>query len=237
MDLSRLFDKISGIINSMERAFIDLLSAIVPYAVPIIPAYLTYFHTLDAMKFPDWVAKTTAFVVEVLGIASVSTAIRFYENNKRYKDKNRQAPFWLALFTYLFYLIVVLTVNVLLEIDASMRRPVIIWAIALFSLLSVPSGVLISIRSQFTEMLENKTAWRTSSAPAITANAATTTGVRVKHASAYKDKIWSYLDANYKDDSHPKLTDISKKFGLEHSKAKGYLSTLRTEWKRSNGRE
>ena len=235
MDLSRLFDKISGIINSMERAFIDLLSALVPYAVPIIPAYLTYYHTIDAMDFPEWVAKTTAFVVEVLGIASVSTAIRFYENNKRYKDKNRQAPFWLALGTYVFYLVVVLSVNVLLEVDAALRRPVIIWAIALFTLLSVPSGVLISIRSQFTEMLENKVR-RTSSTPAITANAATTTGVRVKHASAYRDKIWSYLDANYKDDSYPKLTDISKKFGLEHSKSKGYLSTLRTEWKRSNGR-
>ena len=161
MDLGKLFDKISGIINSMERAFIDLLSALVPYAVPIIPAYLTYYHTLDAMNFPEWVAKTTAFVVEVLGIASVSTAIRFYENNKRYKDKSRHAPFWLALFTYVFYLTVVLVVNVLLEVDAAQRRPVIIWAIALFSLLSVPSGVLISIRSQFTEMLENKKTGRT----------------------------------------------------------------------------
>ena len=234
MDLGKLFDKISGIINSMERAFIDLLSALVPYAVPIIPAYLTYYHTLDAMNFPDWVAKTTAFVVEVLGIASVSTAIRFYENNKRYKDKNRQAPFWLALFTYVFYLAVVLVVNVLLEVDAAQRRPVIIWAIALFSLLSVPSGVLISIRSQFIEMLENKK--RPPVLRPATVNAAETGGVRTKHASDYRDKIIEYLDRNYKDDNHPKLTDISKKFRLEHSKAKGYLSTLRTEWKRSNGR-
>ena len=235
MDLAKLFDKISMMINSMERALIDLLSALVPYAVPIIPAYLTYFHTIDAMDFPEWVAKTTAFVVEVLGIASVSTAIRFYENNKRYKDKNRKAPFWLALGTYVFYLVVVLSVNVLLEVDAALRRPVIIWAIALFSLLSVPSGVLISIRSQFTEMLETKTrSTGKSQAPVM---AFETKGVRSRHASHYRDKIWAYLDSSYKDDSHTKLTDISKKFGLEHSKSKGYLSTLRTEWKRSNGKD
>lgn len=62
----------------------------------------------------------------------------------------------LAVFTYLFYIVITLSVNVILEVYADVRSPAVIWAIALFSLLSIPSGVLISIRAQFGEMLEDK---------------------------------------------------------------------------------
>ena len=150
------FEFISETINGAERSFLDLLSALVPYAVPIIPAYLTYFHTLNQMGFPVWVAATAAFTCEVLGITSVSTAIRFWRHNQMYKDVKNQAPFWLAFGTYVFYILVVLSVNVLLEVYTGVRSPAVIWSIGLFSLLSLPSAVLISIRAQFSEMLEEK---------------------------------------------------------------------------------
>lgn len=160
--LGDLFAYISKVINGAEKSLLDLLSALVPYFVPIIPAYLTYYHTRDQMAFPVQVAWTAAFVVEVLGMTSISTAIRFYRHNQRYAKSliQNKAPFGLAIFTYAFYLVVVLSVNVLLEVEAEKREPVIILAIALFSLLSVPSGVLISIRSQYSEMLEDREARR-----------------------------------------------------------------------------
>jgi hypothetical protein len=154
--LGEIFTRISGTINGAEKSLLDLLSAIVPYFVPVIPAYLTYYHTKDQMQFPAEVAFTAAFVVEVLGMTSISTAIRFWRNNRRYKQEGQKAPFTLAIVTYVFYLVIVLTVNVLLEFDAAQRQPVIIIAIALFSLLSVPSGVLISIRSEYASMLEER---------------------------------------------------------------------------------
>ena len=43
--LSTIFETISETIAGAEKSFLDLLSAIVPWAVPVIPAYLTYFHT------------------------------------------------------------------------------------------------------------------------------------------------------------------------------------------------
>lgn len=156
--LGKIFKAITEVINDAEKSFLDLLSALVPYAVPVIPAYLTYFHTRDIMHFPDNVAKSAAFVVEVLGITSVSTAIRFWRHNLKYKTEANRAPFWLALATYVFYIVVVLAVNVMLEVDAANRTPIVIWAIGLFSLLSMPSGVLISIRTQFAQMLEEKQA-------------------------------------------------------------------------------
>jgi uncharacterized membrane protein YidH (DUF202 family) len=154
--LGQIFKTISDIVNGAEKSFLDLLSALVPYFVPVIPAYLTYYHTIEQMNFPPRVALTAAFVVEVLGITAVSTAIRFYRHNQRYKDAKNKAPFWLAIGTYVFYLVVVMMVNVILEIVAGTRSNAVITAIALFSLLSVPSGVLISIRTQFSEMLEER---------------------------------------------------------------------------------
>jgi hypothetical protein len=154
--LGNIFQAIADILNGAERSFLDLLSVVVPYAVPIIPAYLTYFHTRDQMAFPDWVAKTAAFVVEVLGITAVSTAIRFWRNNQIYKSDKERAPFWLAVGVYVFYIVVVLAVNVILEIVSGVRSGWVIFSIGLFSLLSFPSGVLISIRAQYTEMLEDR---------------------------------------------------------------------------------
>jgi hypothetical protein len=154
--LGNIFQAIADVMNGAERSLLDLLSVLVPYFVPIIPAYLTFTHTRDLMGFPTWVAWTAAFVVEVLGITAVSTAIRFWRNNTIYKSEKEQAPFWLAVGVYVFYIAVVLSVNVLLEVVSGVRTAAVIWAIALFSLLSFPSGVLISIRAQYTEMLTDR---------------------------------------------------------------------------------
>lgn len=154
--LEKIFRTASDTINGAERSLLDLLSAIVPYTTASIPAYLTYTHTLDYMDFPARVAWLAAFTVEVLGVASVSTAIRFWQWNRAHKLEKDQAPFWLAVGTYAFYILITLSVNVILEVYAQIRNPAVIWAIALFSLLSIPSGVLISIRAQFGEYLEGK---------------------------------------------------------------------------------
>ena len=155
--LGSIFQAIADILNGAERSFLDLLSVVVPYMVPVIPAYLTYNHTMGEMQFPEWVAWTAAFVVEVLGITAVSTAIRFWRNNTIYKSEKEKAPFWLAVGVYVFYIVIVLSVNVLLEIVSGVRSGAVIWAIGLFSLLSVPSGILISIRAQYTELLVDRT--------------------------------------------------------------------------------
>ncbi len=154
--LEKIFRWISDTINGGERAILDALSAIVPYTTASIPAYLTYTHTLTQMDFPANIAALAAFTVEVLGVTAVSTAIRFWQWNKAHVKEQDRAPFWLAIATYVFYVVTVLSVNVILEVYAAQRAPAVIWAIGLFSLLSIPSGVLISVRAQFGEMLETK---------------------------------------------------------------------------------
>ena len=154
--LGEIFQAIADILNGAERSFLDLISVIVPYCVPLPVSYLTFFHTTEMMQFPEWLGWTSAFVIEALGLASVSTAIRFYRNNKTHKSDKERAPFWLALGVYVFYLVVTITLNVVLEIVDGTREGWIIFSIGLFTLLSVPSGVLISIRSLYTEILAER---------------------------------------------------------------------------------
>ena len=232
--LVALFDLASETLNGGERAILDFLSAIVPYFVPVIPAYLTYFHTMNMMGFPSWVATTAAFVVEVLGMTAVATAIRFWRHNLRYKKDENKAPFKLAVATYLFYIVIVLAVNVILEIVAKTRGGWIILSIGLFSLLSIPSGVLISIRSQYREMLEDRRGGKAQTNQPMQLEAAHSEP-RKKHASDYYEKIRAMARVEY-DKNNRLLTpkEVSTALKLEHDKSKGYISQTLTDWAKEN---
>lgn len=228
--MKKFFEFIANALNGSERSILDLLSAIVPYAVPIIPAYLTYFHTMKIMEFPAWVAATAAFVVEVLGMTSVSTAIRFWRNNLRYTSEQNKAPFWLAVFVYISYIVIVLSVNVILEIVSNTRSGWVILTIGLFTLLSFPSGVLISIRAQYSEMLEFRANPKKSGKEE---QEKTPIGFSHKrYASNHREKIIAMLDDAYaKNGSILTPKEITTKLKLDHSNSKGYISTLTKEWK------
>lgn len=233
--LDKFFRMVTDVLNGAEKSFLDFLSVLVPYFVPVIPAYLTYFHTWKMMDFPTWVAFTASFVVEVLGITSVSTAIRFWRHNQRYKDKNNKAPFILAVVVYAFYIIIVVSVNVILEIVSDTRGGWIIFSIGLFTLLSVPSGVLISIRTQYAEMLEEiGSRYRK---PQNTPLPEPQSGAhREKHASDYRDRILEMLEAEYSRSGQvlaPK--QITARLKLHHGNNKGFVSNLTKEWKQSKG--
>jgi hypothetical protein len=225
--IKAFFVFLSSVLNDAEKAMLDLISILVPWAVPIIPAYLTFYHTIEIMGFPVWVGWTAAFVVEALGLVSVATAIRFWTNNKRYKDTSRKAPFALAVSVYTFYIIVVLVVNVILEAVVGTRNPWVITAIALFALLSLPSGILISIRVQYSEMLENRRMTR--ELPALPAHRERKT----RHASAYRQQILEALENEFASTGQvlsPKA--ISTMLKLDHPRSKGFISTTTTAWTR-----
>lgn len=164
--LTQLFTGLKSIILEIESSAIETVSAITPWLAPLIPAYLTHTHAIGVLKYPAEIALVTAVAVEFLGLAAVNTAIEFWQYNdtqaaKRESriiglptdkaDKARQrrhvdAPFAVALASGVFYLTVVLSVNVLLSLDQSALARV--WANGLLSLLSVPAAIIIAIRSQ-----------------------------------------------------------------------------------------
>jgi hypothetical protein len=232
MGAAGFFGGIADFLESIERSVIDILSAFVPYCVPVIPAYLTYYHTQNMMGFPAWVAATAAFVVETLGMASVSTAIKFWRNNLLYKSEQNKAPFKLAAGVYAFYIVIVLVVNVVLEKVAGTRNGWVIFSIALFSLLSFPSGVLIAIRAQFREILDAR------HKPKTEVKNEPTVERRPKHASDYRDKIIALTASIHRETGKlPLPKEITVRLKLDHEKSKGYVSQAITDWAKDNNVE
>lgn len=238
--ITKVLEAISDTFAGGERAWLDLLGALVPYGVTLIPAYLTYFHTYKIMEFPQWVAAVAAFVVEVFGVTSMHTIVKFWENNKKYtSDKSEmRAPLNLAIFTYAFYMVIVLVVNVVLETVSKQRSAWVIVAIALFSLMGIPAGILVAIRATHREKLEARQQARTQKNEGQGKPTHAQGERRPKHASDYRDKIIEMAQAHHAKTGEvitPKAVTTALK--LEHDKAKGYVSTTLTTWAKENGIE
>ncbi len=232
--IGRLFKALTDGLNGGEKYIIDFLSTFVPYAVPVIPAFLTYQHTVTEMGFPRWVAATAAFVVEALGLASVATAVRFWRHNMKFKKDVNRAPFKLAVAVYISYIVIVVVVNIILEIVAGTRGGWVITAIALFSLLSFPASILISIRYMHSDILEERAGARSKGADPEEGTTKTSSK-RPKHASDYRTQITAMLDQEYSATGKVLMPkEITSRLKLDHAKSKGFVSTLTTEWKKEN---
>jgi len=153
------FEKLDQAIRSSEASLVNLLSALAPWAAPLAPAYMTFSHITRKMGFPIEISWAVALVVEVLGLSSISTILAFWSYNRRYKDKTRKAPVWIAIFSFVIYLAVILMVNVALDAADLMATPdtqawVNVGARALLTLLSIPAAIILAVRTQHKEMLD-----------------------------------------------------------------------------------
>lgn len=153
------FDNLNAAIRNSEASLVNLLSAIAPWAAPLAPAYMTFMHMESELNYPVIVAFAVAGVVEILGLSAVSTILAFWAHNRRYKTEYRKAPVLVAVLSFVSYLLVILTVNVVLEaakIPGSFIDPAWIKVIAqaLLTLLNVPAAVLLAIRTQHKEALD-----------------------------------------------------------------------------------
>ena len=142
-----------NITNAFERTLVDNVAATVPWLAPISPAYMAFHNVTTIFGWDIWVAWTIALAVEGLGLAVTSTAFHLWDWNDKKKDKDQAAPFWIAITTVIFYLSVVITVNVILDIHASLTERT---AKALLSLLSVVAAVTLALRSQHARRIEEK---------------------------------------------------------------------------------
>lgn len=150
--LQNLFGAVTELFNGTEESIVNLICIVSPWLTTIVPASMTYIHTESILKFPKWEAFVTAAIVETLGFAAIRTIISFMEHNKRYTSDVRRAPLWLSISVYIFYLVVILTVNVYLQWTNDIPTANIV-ATGLLSLLSVPGAVLVAVRAQHAELL------------------------------------------------------------------------------------
>jgi len=144
------FDRLQELTRNLERVTLDLVAATTPWLAPLIPAYLAGHNMLAVLGFPLPLAVIGAAVVEFLGLAAVHTTFQFWQWNETGTGTFR-APTRVAGLVGVFYLAIVITVNVILEVG---RVPAVgIAAKALLSLISVAAGVVLALRSQHARRL------------------------------------------------------------------------------------
>ena len=136
-------------IRAIELLLVDAIAATAPWLAPVVPAYMVYGAMQAELGFDQWVAVAGALVVEFLGLSAITTTFQFWDWNDSKNQKDPRAPLAVAIAAAVFYLVVVLTVNVILD-QATPAHKV---AKALLSSLSVIAGIVLAIRSQHARRL------------------------------------------------------------------------------------
>jgi hypothetical protein len=150
--IERFFEAWSRIIQAAERTLVDNIAATVPWLAPMAPAYMAYANTMEAFRWPEWVALTVALAVEGLGLSAISTAFRLWEWNDTKRVSEQAAPLGAALGAAGMYVLVVMVVNVILDGGGFLEKT----AKAILSLLSVVAGVVLALRSQHARRLAER---------------------------------------------------------------------------------
>lgn len=146
------FEKINEWIRSAESSIVNLVSAIAPWLAPISPAYMTYQHAVDTLKFPRWVAVPVAVVVEILGFSAVSTLMAFWFFNRKNKANVKKAPTGWVLFAFAFYLALIVFSNVILDASRNSENA-IITVKALYTLQTIPAALIVIARAGHKDLL------------------------------------------------------------------------------------
>ena len=188
--MGNIFDRLNDGIRNGEASLVNLLSAIAPWLAPLAPAYLSYTHMSSKLAFPKPIAWAVAIVVEVMGLSAVSTALLFWAHNKRYSKEYKKAPIKIVIGAFVFYLAVILAINVLLEI--SVANWALVTAKSLLTLLSIPAALILAVRTQHQELLnEIKDRKKPGGATRKTVNELKS----VAHRPALqKDRIYTYMN-------------------------------------------
>ncbi len=138
------FQEVNHFFRWLKGSLVGIVSEVTPWLAPAIPAWLVYTNMMSRLDYPQTVAVIGAVAVECLGLSAVHTAVSFWRWNSDHKEG--KAQFRPAIFAAGFYVIVVLTVNALLDIFPDSREARIL-AHALLSLLSVDAAIIIAIRA------------------------------------------------------------------------------------------
>lgn len=150
--------------DAIEVTLIDNLSATIPWLAPLLPAFFTYDGLLGSGLVPRSLAVIAGVVVEFLGLVTVATTVQFFdyngsvagmENKQRFQKKqNRQsrflkkpyrAPVLPAGFTAAYYIVLILAVNILLDVNSNTTEKLIK---ALLSTIGLVGTLTMALRSQ-----------------------------------------------------------------------------------------
>lgn len=169
--LEKYLDSWSQLTDLLETTVVDLIAASLPWIAPILPAWLVVTGVYQRVEHNIFFSLLAGLVVEILGISTVTTAVRFYGHNQNEDERDRfrlaareekgqsnvirrgwRAPtLWAGLLSA-YYLVTVLLIAIILDYNSD---PVVLAVKALLSSTSVVGAVVLGMRSQYRTMTSN----------------------------------------------------------------------------------
>lgn len=149
MDIKEKIENLNSSIEDAEGAIITFVTTMIPWLAPAMPAWLTYSHLIE-IGIPKPIAGSMALTVEFLGLSAVSTAFQAMRHNKTHKADKRKVSLRFPIIAYVFYILVILTVNIVMEIPMTEIQKT--WAeiasIGLLTLISTPAFIIAIARQE-----------------------------------------------------------------------------------------
>lgn len=133
-----------------EKTFVGNLASTIPWIAPLVPAWFAYENATaeNKLNLPPAVGIIISTSIEGLGIGVVTTALELWDWNDRNKDQKITAPLYVSAGTVVFYMAIVIMVNVGLDLGWSD------WIVKIMlSMLSIPAVITLALRSQHSRRL------------------------------------------------------------------------------------
>ncbi len=135
--------------DALDQVLVGNIAATVPWLASFIPASIAFDHMVNVLHFHPVIAFVGAVVVEFLGVATITTTFQLWDYNDTKRKSDGNAPVLVALGTAVFYMLVVLIVNVMLDNSDSMSK----LSKGLLSSLSIIGAITLAVRSQHARRL------------------------------------------------------------------------------------
>lgn len=254
MNKARLRDFLvsaAEVIKLAQAPFMNLVMLIVPYLTPLLPMYIVYDGVLNVMGWAKWVAITSGLAVEGLGLTAVYTAIKFFEDKESWQRKT----FAIVIYVVYLAVVLTVGVVFGWANREEWWKIVAVGLLSLLSFPSgalASINNVIGTKEEKLEVLRQeqialeerirqekredklkakalKQGINIFNQPSLQLNqdVPQVREHREKHASDYRQKAIAFiLDYQNKNGKSPAPKQLTERFNLEHSRNKGYMSTL-----------
>lgn len=130
----------------MQITFVDRLAFYLPALGGLVPATMTYENARRVLGYEVWQAGLLGLVVEALGFVTVATALDLWEMGQD-EGGSVSGQFWVAVAGSLAYLVVVVSINSILDGGGTWEKATK-GLMASFGLLG---GLMLALRNQMTK--------------------------------------------------------------------------------------
>ncbi len=150
-----VFDIANEWIRGVESSAVNLGTAIAPWGAPLPVVYMSFQHMRDFLAFPWFISFPVAAVIEILGFATISTGLALWMHNRKYQDDKKKAPLWIVFISFGFYIIIIFSMNVLIDATQGTiyAKNAELIVRAMLTLMTIPAALLLAVRTQHNALI------------------------------------------------------------------------------------